>query len=314
VAHIMRSQFYFEFVRWFIGSFICCYILVVAGNWYIDPFFKYKDEVDSISSFKISKPFHEILAKTFLLEYQQPKVFIFGDSRGNTFTPTVMDEYVDSSWYNYSIGGASPDEVLSLVEYVLDQNRSDIEHIYIVMPIRLFVDRRLDRFVDVEGLLENEALYLTNTMVFRASIANAIFSISGIQVKSQKQKGKKEDAWQGWLDHARMKTLDWQTPVVTKRKYADLAARLQREGIDYTFVLPPIHREIQEIYKEEMPDLWQDYLTFYHGFDQTLDCLGSNFNEDESLFSDPYHAGAKYAGMLLQDLTGTEHHICKSAL
>ncbi len=308
----MFNPQYYLFIRWFLGVFIFIYILSAAINFSFDPFFKYFSQDESNSNYKISQPYNEILTKLSLVKQQNAKKFIFGDSRGNVFTDEIVESVAAGSWYNFSIGGASPIEVISLVEYTLETVGKDkIEHFIIVLPIRLFVDRRVDRFSEAKDLLESNFLYLTNTLVLKASMANALYHFSGTQLKSQKQPGSKEEVWKYWIKHADLRTRDWQIPTRTMKMLNTLFEHLRKEDIHFTIILPPIHNDIIDTYSKGMPEIWQTYLSFYQQFPETLSCLDSSYNTQSEMFKDPYHSDGPYSELVFNDIVNTQYQVCR---
>lgn len=309
----MPKKQYGVFIRWFFAVFAGYYIISAIINLTVDPFFKYNDEKKSLSTFKVSKSFNEMLTKISLLKYQNSRKYIFGDSRGNSFSNDILESLEPGGWYNFSIGHAFPVEITSLVEYTLKAVRKNqIDHVIIVLPIRLFVDRRTDRFTEANELLASNFFYLTNTLVLKASIANLVYLVRGTILKSQKQEGTKEAAWKFWLNHARLKTLDWQAPYNNMERFTSLFDLLRKNDISFTILLPPIHKDLQKVYIEGMPEIWQKYISFYSQFPETRNCLLSENNSNAALFRDPFHSDSPYSELVIHDVVSNKQEICFS--
>ena len=306
----MIERQYMVFIKWFLGLFASVYIVLALINYYVDPFFIYTKQSESISSPAISKPYNELLLKLSLFKYNDRNKIIFGDSRGNTFTERVIREVADDTWHNFSIGGASPLEVVSLVEYALGEKK-DINEIMLVMPLRLYVDRRVNRFDEAYDLINSDFIYLTNTLVLKASLANIAFYISKTKLKTQKQSGDKAAAWKHWVKHAKLKVLDWQIPYRIKDKYDNLFEKLRKNNIKFTIVLPPISQDIQSVYRDSMPEIWSDYYAFFGKQPETINCMDNHYVSDKDMFKDPYHADYELSKMVFSDLINGEHTVCK---
>jgi hypothetical protein len=299
------------FIRWFLGSIALFYAVLCSFNFLLDPFFKYDHIKPSPSNEYVSRPYNELLLKLAVLDKKDATKFIFGDSRGNGFNSKILRKVEADTWFNVSIGGASPLEVVSLLEYIIEHlPKEQLEHIVIVLPMRLFVDRRQNRFDEAKGLLNNDFLYLSNTLVLKTSFANVMAASTGKQSKTQKQGGKKADAWQYWLRHAELKALDWQIPEQIMERYSRVFATLREKNIPFTIMLPPVHREIQTIYREGTPEVWAAYQAFFESFDESFNCMVDAVNDDKALFKDPYHAGDDLNERVFRQLVSGESGPC----
>ena len=308
----MIERQYIIFISWFFGLVGIVYLALASINYYMDPFFLYTSQTKSKSSVDISKPYNELLLKLSLFQSSNKNKLIFGDSRGNVFSDKVTQEVNGDNWFNFSIGGATPNEVVSLIEHAIDsRDKSVIEKVIIVLPLRLYVDRRTNRYDEANDLLNRDFIYLTNTLVFKASLAQLFNNFFGVQVKTQKQSGGKEDAWQHWIRHAELKTLDWKIPSRIKNRYLELFHRLRDENIKFTIVLPPIHKDIQDIYKKGMPENWRDYLSYFSKQPETINCMNSLHVNNINMFKDPYHSNPEFSKMIFSDLINNERILCK---
>lgn len=307
----MKGLQHKHFLTIFVAVFVVFHAVVMTTNYLVDPFFKYREEKQSISTSRVSIPYNEILVKLPKLERSDARKFIFGDSRGNMFNQRITNTHEQDAWFNFSIGGASPLEVLSTIEHTLSTKGPDhIDEVLLVMPLRLFVDRRINSFPTSLDLIQSDLLYLTNTLVFTGSYANVIKQVSGDTVKTQKQKGKKSAAWKSWVKHAELKVLDWQKPNSMMERYESLFETLRKHEIQFTIMLPPVHNDIKHVYRDGMPEIWSAYHNFYARMPETINCMDYSHNENHNRFNDPYHADSGYAGELFQDFVLKQNRVC----
>ena len=297
-----------RYLFWLFGIMALYFLLSTAINAYYDPFFQLRAAERSNSSEAISRPFNEILMKVGLARDSSHRKFIFGDSRAANLPRKMIAEVGGDQWFNFGVGGAAPREIVALVNRTIDERA--VDHVLIVLPLRLFVERRLNRVPEVLSLAENRGLYLTNNLVLRASLANLVHDVSGQVTKTQKQGGTKRDAWNHWLQHARRKTQDWAVP---QQLMADLDAtfrELRARNIDFTVMIPPIHSEVRRIYASGMPEVWRAYHDFLYAQPETIDCSRHPVTNDEALFRDPYHADGPLMRRLFSDFVGQRSDIC----
>ncbi len=299
------------FLSWFLSTVATYFVFVSALNFFYDPFYKYQPLGKSRSHFQFAKSYNEALLKLSLLGQTDKRSFIIGDSRGNVFTEDVIKEVDESRWINLSMGGAQPKEIVGFVDRLIEKRgKNSIDEIMIVLPIRLFVDRRVNRLNEAESILDNNFVYLTNTLVFRSSMANLIFDFTGIVLKTQKQKGSKEEAWKFWLAHAKKKTLVWEMPNKQMQSYKEVFERLRENGIKFKIVSPPVYNGVVDIYSAGMPDIWDAYLSFLQSQPETVICLSASYNSDYGMFNDPYHANKLFAKIIFDDLVNQRGSVC----
>lgn len=298
------------FPRIFFACVLGYYACVAALNVVVDPFFQLTEWKTSFAEKAVSRPFNEILLKAGAYRDSGATRIVTGDSRAFPFTAERFAAHGSNGWFPFGIGGGHVREVVDAVHFAAALG--ELEQVVLVMPMRMFVERQGNRFPEALDLASRPMLYLTNSLVTKASLANLYFHATGGIVKTQKQEGSKADAWAYWLRHAALQAEVWQAArVPTRELLTGLFDWLRSQGIAFTILMPPIHDDLRAVYQDRLAADYADYLQFFRALPETLDCTDTARSADYDQFRDPYHFDEGIAEILVADLLAGGGEICR---
>lgn len=307
-------MFYRTYVRWFVWGFVALTASTASINFVMDPFFVLRGADNSFSRYNVSRPYNEIMLTLALAREEEATKYIFGDSRGRAFTDELLDTHEPGSWYNFSVGGSSPLEVITLAEGVIADPDREIEELMFVLPLRLYIDRSENRVHEAQDLVGSPLRYLTNTLVFRASLSNVAYALTERRLKTQKAAGRRESVWRSFVRRAELKVLDWQVPDEMSARYNQLFSELRNRNIPFKIVLPPVHNDITDVYRDGMPEVWSHYQDFVAAQPETIDCNDNTIVTRRDNFKDPGHATHQVVATVFKELVERNFEHCRPAL
>ncbi len=189
---------------------------------------------------------------------------LLGDSRfANIESMEAFNEATGRSYTNLAFGGASLQESLDELEYLLNRYPQIEEVVFELSFYTLNEHYDADRFDFIELALYNPFVYMTNLSYNLEAMQNLVFWLQGVPLYggAQETRDPQTDLTQNWLapngeeviiredvlahlQHVIESTQNWQIDKSEEGELAQLLRVIERckeQGIRFVVVLPPMH-------------------------------------------------------------------------
>ncbi len=189
---------------------------------------------------------------------------LLGDSRfANIESMDVLQEATGREYTNLAFGGASLQESLDELEYLLNRYPEIEEVVFELSFYTLNEHYDANRFEFIELALYNPFVYMTNLSYNLEALQNFVYWMQGVPLYggAQETRDPETDVVQTWqapsgesvsiredvlshLGHVMDSTENWSIDTSEQAEFARLVSLIERceeEGIRFVVVLPPIH-------------------------------------------------------------------------
>lgn len=276
---------------------VCVLISVFLLNYIVDPFNKNQLIHLSLPKDRVSLKMNYQLYKILDYANSPQPLIVIGDSRGNSLKREMFAQAGVNDMFNFAYGGGTLYEAIDT--FWLANDLGALEKVIFCIPFNLYDDsNNLNRMPTSISVSQNSTTYYLSSLVTKASVYNVLSKLSGSDLKTEKPKKNKDKFWQTQLGPLTSNFYrSWAKPKILKERLADVLRYCTRNDIEFIFVLPPTHVDLQR--KVEEFGLSDEYDQYKEDLAQLGTVIDFDFDSDltrqRENFKDPYHFDSEIA-------------------
>ena len=235
------------------------------------------------------------------------QVVHFGDSRTENLDVEVLEELTGETQFNFAFGGGSFQEMLTAFWFGLEYHRP--QRVVFGMNFDMFNENNArNRFATPQKITTNAFTYYTNLYVARRSVATLANHWRNTY-PTEAPPMDRETFWQYQLDVSTERILmNYHYPDRLLAQLKDVAAYCGEHGIEFMFIVPPLHRDYHaKIAELEMEATYVRFKAELAAIAPTIDFdYDHPLNRDAEAYKDPYHPDRELAEQVLKALAEYE--------
>jgi len=273
----------------------------------VDPFNKRSSDsflFSEIDKLRISARINKSLWKYTKFREESNANIIIGDSRMNLIKAELVHEITGESYFNLSFGGATIPEIVHTFWYAQEIKPSKNVFIGISFGIYNALKKR-NRALEAEEISSSWAAYAVNQSVLKSTAYLLHNKLTGIESQIGVPNMSKAAYWDYELTNSsRILYSDYVYPQNFLSELKNIVAYCEMNKISLTFVIPPIHIDLQDkiheygrsqelsVFKKDLKELGSVY-DFHTCNELTL---------DRNNFRDPFHAEDEAVRIVIMEL------------
>ena len=256
-----------RFLSFFLISGLSLGLLILAVNYWVDPFVRHVDAADGLDR-KPAYTLNRRIAK--LVEFDRymarrpqdapPPLVIIGDSVGNQIDDEHLTQLTGRPVFNLSYGGARLIEMAELGEHVVDHYR--IDTIVWSVPLIRMTSDGLNEMPRAIAMARSPLRHSFTYEALRASYLVLRKAWLAIDFADPKVADDPEDAIDYLLARRRMDMLGEPWPSSDLAALERAEAKAERAGTRVMFLVAPVHPRMMQFFLTEDTDRYLRYQTF----------------------------------------------------